>query len=132
MHKIKSVSVLSFFLVFTLTSCEQYEKGKSAIESVEKVINGDFISGNDELVKRWAQKLMSSDSSQRADAFGYYLKAKELGGGVIGELFVGPIRNYFLERPQEFLQLFKLLNQDQQATVVDDLAYEFVAKGIEF
>ncbi len=135
MQKTNTSILFSLFSILLLISCEQIEKTRAAVNTAEeyaqKIMDGDILPTDSEENLAFLQGLTSLDSAQRIKAFDYYLQLNKYSNGTLGGLLTGHIKNYFLEHPQEFLHLFKLLSDEQQSKIIDDLSYEFYASGLE-
>lgn len=135
MQKVNTCILFSFFAMLLLVSCEQIEKTKSAVETAEtyanKIMDSEMLPAANEDTLTFFKELTSQDSTQRVKAFDYYLKLRDFSDGALGEVLTGYVKSYFWEQPQEFLKLFNMLSEEQKSKIIDDVAFEYYASGLE-
>ena len=119
---------------------------KSEIESTQKILKDtlstrefaqlileDKVKPSDnEETFRCLEKLMSENKAEREYYFKVYRKISLQADGALSEVLGGYIKTFFELNPDFCISQFTALDTTEQNILIDNIAYEFYASGIDY
>lgn len=98
----------------------------------EKIIRGELKPSDDIKTFALLDSLQSDNPETRYFAFRVYKVMVVSSDGFLSEAIAGHIKTYFSSNPKEFLEHYKILDNNEKSATLESVAFEFYASGLDY